>query len=81
MAWAEAVYGTHSDSDAHPSPESVSEKQPPCATPLPEPYDWDAGFTLKIPGFFRAEPAVLEAGRIIRGCSIAHFIPDGRVVR
>ena len=44
-------------------------------------YDWDAGFTLKIPGFYRAEPAVLEAGRIIKGCSIAHFITDGRVVR
>ncbi len=68
MAWAEAVYGT--DSGAHPAPESVPEKQPPCATPLPE-----------IPPMYRAEPAVLEAGRIIKGCSIAHFIPDGRVVR
>ncbi|KKM24910.1 hypothetical protein LCGC14_1600420, partial [marine sediment metagenome] len=30
-----------------------------------------------IPPMYRAEPAVLEAGRIIRGRSIAHFIPDG----
>ncbi len=34
--WPETVYGTHPDSGAHPAPESVSEKQPPCATPLPE---------------------------------------------
>ena len=33
------------------------------------------------PDFFKAEPAVLEAEKIIRGRSIAHFIPDGRVVR
>lgn len=35
----------------------------------------------EIPEMYRAEPAVLEAGRIIKGFSIAHFIPDGRVVR
>jgi hypothetical protein len=70
MAWAETVYGTHPDSGAHPAPESVSEKQPPCATPLPE-----------IPEMFKAEPAVLEAERVVRGRSIAHFIPDGRVVK
>ena len=41
-----------------------------------------------IPPMFRAEPAVLEAGRIIRGCSRSRGIPswfrtltDGRVVR
>ncbi len=34
-----------------------------------------------IPPMFRAKPAVLEAGRIIRGCSISRPIPDGRVVR
>ena len=33
------------------------------------------------PPMFRAEPAVLEAVLIIQGKSIAHFIPDGRVVR
>jgi hypothetical protein len=33
------------------------------------------------PEMFKADPAVLEAGRIIKGRSIAHFIPDGRVVR
>jgi hypothetical protein len=38
-------------------------------SPLPE-----------IPEMFRAEPAVLEAGRIIRGRSISRAIP-GRVVR
>ena len=35
----------------------------------------------EIPPMYRAEPAVLEAGRIIRGRSIAYFIPDGRVVQ
>ncbi len=29
-------------------------------------YDWDAGFTLKIPGFYRAEPAVAEAERVLK---------------
>jgi hypothetical protein len=47
------------DSDAHPAPESVSAKRPPCASdwyaPLPEP-----------PDMFRAEPAVKEAERVVR---------------
>ncbi len=32
MSWVNAVYGKHPDSGAHPAPESVSGKQPPCAT-------------------------------------------------
>ena len=46
----------------------------------PVEYDWYAPLP-EPPEMYRAEPAVLEAGRIIRGRSIAHFIPDGRVVR
>ena len=51
--------------------QDVPEKQLTATdAPLPE-----------IPPMFRAEPAVLEAVRIIQGRSISHFIPDGRVVR
>ena len=48
--------------------------------PVSDTYDWDAGFTLKIPGFYRAEPAVLEANRIVQGKE-HRAITDGRVVR
>ena len=34
--------------------------------PVSDTYDWDAGFTLKIPGFYRTEPAVAEAERVVR---------------
>ena len=34
--------------------------------PVSDTYDWDAGFTLKIPGFYRTEPAVKEAERVVR---------------
>ena len=34
--------------------------------PVSDAYDWDAGFTLKIPGFYRTEPAVAEAERVVR---------------
>jgi hypothetical protein len=44
--------------------------EPPHDAPLPE-----------IPPMFKAEPAVLEAGRILRGRSTSRAIPDGRVVR
>ncbi len=52
------------------TPVEVEEEQAPHDAPLPE-----------IPPMFKAEPAVLEANRIIQGRSIAHFVPDGRVVR
>ena len=69
--WADAVYGKHPDSGAHPALESVSGKPPPCATdaPLPEP-----------PPMFRAEPAVVEAELVIQGRSISRAITDGRVI-
>ncbi|KKL59433.1 hypothetical protein LCGC14_2215440 [marine sediment metagenome] len=78
MAWAETVYGkpcaSISDRDGADPLKSVSGKRAwaplDAHEPLPE-----------IPEMFKAEPAVLEAGRIIRGCSSSHFITDGRVVR
>ena len=57
------------------------EADTPETAPDSESYLGPRDIPVDIPGFFRAEPAVLEAGRIIRGCSLAHFIPDGRVVR
>ena len=35
----------------------------------------------EIPPMYRAEPAVLEAERIVQGRSISRAITDGRVIR
>jgi len=43
--------------------EPAAREKPLTAT---DSYDWDAGFTLKIPGFYRAEPAVKEAELVVR---------------
>ncbi len=67
---------TVSDSALH-----LEELDNPVDIPETVPYDWDAGFTLKIPGFYRVEPAVKEAQLIVQGKSLSRPITDGRVVR
>ena len=67
MAWADIYRDKQGD---------IPETIPDSASYLEEP-----DIPLDIPPMFQADPAVLEAEKIIRGRSIAHFIPDGRVVR
>ena len=50
--------------------DGVEEEQAPHDEPLPE-----------TPPMFRADPAVLEAVKIVQGKSISRPITDGRVVR
>ena len=67
MAWAEMVY-------------KQDVPEPDASETITDAYDWDAGFILKIPGFFRVDPAVKEAELIVRGRSTSRSIP-GRAVR